>query len=185
MPSHAWQWTNEELELFIGNFGSKLQRGWGSVGVELSWVELSWVGFLWGIIGWGYINFPAKHGLTKKTTTNLGFMLDASKNKTTTEEVWDNSGLQVELDPVTWWKNPIGGPCDFSTFLPWVFFGCGFTEAWNHPTKEVGDHHRTLGNVQNPPCGPSMRWESLGNDRFVTVFLELLFLAGLGCTRWY
>ena len=36
MPSHAWQWTNEELELFIGNFGSKLQRGWGSVGVELS-----------------------------------------------------------------------------------------------------------------------------------------------------
>lgn len=47
MPSHAWQWTNEELELFIGNFGSKLQRGWGSVGVELSWVELSWVGLGW------------------------------------------------------------------------------------------------------------------------------------------
>lgn len=40
MPSHAWQWTNEELELFIGNFGSKLQRGWGFVGVELSWVGL-------------------------------------------------------------------------------------------------------------------------------------------------
>ena len=47
MPSHAWQWTNEELELFIGNFGGEKNSGWlvgwgslGLVGLGLGFLEI-------------------------------------------------------------------------------------------------------------------------------------------------
>ena len=107
MPSHAWQWTNEELELFIGNFGPNSRGFWGSVGVELSCVGLGWGGVPLRHYWFWIHKFSCKHGLT--------------------EEVWDNSGLQVELDPVTWWKKPIGDPF-FDIFAHWFFRMC-FTEV--------------------------------------------------------